>query len=328
MLLMLVAVTALANAPETLWVDTDCGFFGDDGAALVLIARSPQPFRLAGVSTVSGNVWGRSAFAYTGEILRLLGRPQTPLFLGAERPLVHTAEMSKREGKLQFAGAFALPEPPRAAVSSRAVEAFIDAVERAPGQFTVLALGPLTNLALAFRLRPGLDARIRRLVVMGGNVRVPGNVTAAAEFNFWFDPEAAQAVLRSRIPEKVLVALDLSNQAVVRKSHFDEIVAMATPITARYREDAGHRWPGFLTDPAATGFLWDELAAAWLVDPSIVTAEETLYLDVVGEFGPRYGAVVPLDRAQDPRATPVRFLRTLDFPRLWKLYKSLMIAKP
>jgi purine nucleosidase len=181
-------------------------------------------------------------------------------------PLVHTPAIARLEAPLQFQGAFG------------------DTQKFAPpGSFT--ALGPMTNIAMLLRLHPHLESKIRRIGFMGGNVHVLGNASAAAEFNFWFDPEAAQAMLRSRIPEKVMFPLDICNRAVVTKSRFDEIVAAKTAITERYRKDYGLRYTGFLNKPDATGFLWDELAAAWLLDTGFVTKSESGYLDVDTRFG-------------------------------------------
>ena len=91
-------------------------------------------------------------------------------------------------------------------------------------------------------------------------------------------------------------------------------MAVKSPVTELYREDAGNRYPGFLKDPKATGYMWDTLAAGWLLDPGFVTARQTLYLDVETRFGARYGAVVPLDRKLAPSATPVEVMMDLDFP--------------
>jgi len=160
---------------------------------------------------------------------------------------------------------------------------------------------------------------------MGGNVHVPGNASSSAEFNFWFDPEAARIVMRSRIPKKVMFGLDISNTAPIRKAHFDELVAIKTPITDLIREDWGHRYPGFLQHPDGVNYLWDALAAAYLLDPDFVTKWETAHLDVQTQWGKFYGATTPLDRKAAPHATPVQVALTLDFKRVWTLFKQKMI---
>jgi inosine-uridine nucleoside N-ribohydrolase len=242
-------------------------------------------------------------------------------------PLVHTADLAKLEGPLEFQGAFGNPVKLAPPGRPGAIDALAAAIRQNPGQITILALGPMTNVALLLRLDPDLEGKIERIVFMGGNVHVAGNASPAAEFNFWFDPEAAQAVLRSRIPEKVMFPLDICNRAVLTKARFEEIVATKTPVTERYKEDYGLRYPGFLKNPEATGFLWDELAAAWLLDTGFVTRSETAWLDVDTRFGKTYGATVPLDRRLAPGATPVRVMLDLDYTRLWTLYKRLLTAR-
>ena len=318
---VLLATTCMASTSVIL--DTDCGVFGDDGAALVMLLNSRREIKLEGITTVSGNVWSRESYGYVRAILSAAGR-RVPVYLGAEMPLAHAPEMVALEGKIAFTGAFATRRTASPLPAGRsAVEYLIDAISRRPG-ITVLAIGPLTNLAMALRLRPDLEERIGRLVIMGGTVHVPGNASAAAEFNFWFDPEAAGIVLRSGIREKVLFGLDICNRAKVTRSHFDQIVRRKTPLTAMYRDDFGNRYPGFLKNPDATSFLWDELAAAWLIDPGFVTQSEESWLDVETAFGPRYGAVIPLDRRRAPGATPARVMLDLNFERVWLLMRSLL----
>ena len=180
----------------------------------------------------------------------------------------------------------------------------------------------MTNLALALRMKPDIETKIRRVVFMGGNFRVAGNASKAAEFNFWFDPEAARIVLRSRIPVKVMFGLDICNLARIRKPEFDQIVAIKTPITDLYREDLGNRYPGFLKKPDAAAYMWDTLAAAYLIDPGFVTKSESRFLDVLTTWGQFYGSTVPLDRRVAPAATPVLVMLGLDFKRVFALYKD------
>src|SRR5437773_5577257 len=243
-------------------VDTDSGLFGDDGAAVVMLLRSPSQVTVDGITLVPGNVWPAQGAEYMFHILDLLKRPQPALYRGAKIPLLHTAAMAKeaqrRWGALAYMGAFAddpsaVKPAPGAKLTGRkahhdAIGFLISEIERHPSEVTVLAIGPMTNIALALRLKPEIETRIKRLVIMGGNIGVAGNASAAAEFNFWFDPEAARIVLRSRIQEKVMFALDICNLAPVRKKEFDEIVAVRTPLTELFREDLGNRYPGFLKD--------------------------------------------------------------------------------
>jgi inosine-uridine nucleoside N-ribohydrolase len=183
----------------------------------------------------------------------------------------------------------------------------------------------MTNVAMLLRLHPDLEGRRSsassswEAMYTCRAMRRPRRSSTSGSI-----PEAAQAVLRSRIPEKVMFPLDICNRAVLTKARFDEIIAAKTPVTERYKEDYGLRYPGFLKNPNATGFLWDELAAAWLLDTGFVTKSETAWLDIDTRFGKTYGATVPLERRLAPDATPVRVMLDLDYPRLWKLYKRLL----
>jgi len=326
-----------AQGREIVIIDTDSGLFGDDGAALVMLLRSPEQAAIHGITVTPGNVWPAQGAEYVFHILELLKRPQVPVFTGAEGPLVHSAAMAReferRWGTLEYTGAFAqdpaaVKPAPGAPLTNRkprresAVAFLIAEIERHPGELTILAIGPMTNIALALRLKPEIETQIKQIVFMGGNIRVAGNASPAAEFNFWFDPEAARIVLRSRIPNKVMFGLDICNLAVLRKAEFDQIAAAHTPVTDLFRQDLGVRYPGFLNHPEATAHMWDSLAAAYLIDPGFVTKLETRYLDVQTAWGQFYGSTAPLDRRLAPDATPVKVMLELDFKRVFGLYKD------
>lgn len=309
--------------------DTDSGFFADDGAALTMLMRSPLAPEVCGVTVVSGNVWAAKGVEYMERNLRLLKRPEVGVYLGAQEPLVHTAAMAKREGSLQFTGAFGEPRVLSRGTGKSAASFIIESIDQNPGKVTFVAVGPMTNLAMALRLRPDLAGKIDRLIFMGGAIEARGNVTEKAEFNFWFDPEAAQAVLRSPIPRKIMFGLDITNQAPIRKADYEEIIAIKTSITDLYAEDMGNQFPAFNKNPEAVTYLWDALVAAYLIDESIVTASRTVFLDVDSRFGKNYGAAVRLDRKLAPGATPVEVMTGLDRSKAWALYKSaLTVAEP
>ena len=333
--------TAIAAGRETVLFDTDSGVFGDDGAALVMLVRSPDQVTVAGITVVPGNVWPQQGAEYMFHILELLKHPQVPVYLAAEMPLVHTAAMARefgrRWGPLEYSGAFEqnpaeVRSAPLARLTGRNARAdgiafMISEIERHPGEVTILAIGPMTNVAMALRLKPSIETKIKRIVFMGGNVNVAGNASAQAEFNFWFDPEAAHIVLRSRIPQKVMFGLDVCNTAPIHKAEFDQVANAHTPITDLFREDLGNRYPGFLRKPDAVSYLWDSLAAAYLVDPGFVTGWETRYLDVRTAWSKFYGATEPLDRRAAPDATPVMIATSLDFARVWAVFRDRLTRR-
>jgi inosine-uridine nucleoside N-ribohydrolase len=331
------AISGLFAAGKDLVIfDTDSGLFGDDGAALVMLLRSPTQVSVQGVTIVPGNVWAPQGAEYMFHILDLLNRPLVPVLQGAEGPLIHTAAMAKeserRWGAISYYGAFSqepmvVTSAPGARLTAKkarrdAVNFIISEVQRHPGQVTILALGPMTNIALALRLRPDIETKIKRIVFMGGNLRVAGNSTTSAEFNFWFDPEAARIVMRSRIPSKIMFGLDICNLAKLRKTEFDQIVAAKTPITELYKDDLGYRFPGFLKKGDVVGTMWDSLAAGYLLDPDYVNRNESRFVDVQSTWGQFYGSTFPLDRKLAPDATPVTVMLGFDFNRVFRLYKS------
>jgi len=231
-------------------------------------------------------------------------------------PVAGLKRYVEREG-ITDGGRFAATRPR----SSDAVTFLIETVERHPDQVTLVALGPMTNLALALRRRPDLAPRVRRLVFMGGNARVPGNVTPAAEFNFWFDPEAADAVLAAPIPRVVMFGLDITNHAPLHKTLFDRIVAVDTPLTRLMRHDMGSRFEG---NPAATSYVWDCITAAWLIEPSIVTASERLPIKVDTTFGPTYGATLVDAGESGETGRRVQVMLDLDVEPFYALYADLL----
>ena len=334
----LLALSGLWGAAKDLVLfDTDSGLFGDDGAALVMLLRTPAQVTVQGITIVPGNVWGPQGAEYMFHILDLLKHGQITVAVGADGPLIHTAAMAKesdrRWGTLSYIGAFAqdaaapvIPAPGGKLTGRKprrdAVNLLISEIERHPGEVSLLALGPMTNIALALCMKPEIESKIKRIVFLGGNIRVAGNASNAAEFNFWFDPEAARIVLRSRIPIKVMFGLDICNLARIRKPEFDQIARAHTPVTNLYRDDLGNRYPAFLKRPDATGYMWDSLAAAYLLDPDFVTRFESRYLDVQTSWGQFYGSTVPLDRKVAPAATPVTVMLGLDFRRVFTLYKD------
>ncbi len=341
-LAVFIAGTTMAAAQEKIIFDTDSGFFGDDGAALTMLLRSPEKVRVLGVTVVSGNVWSKQGAEYMFDIMQAAGHPDVPLYMGANLPLRRTQALTNEEagrwGKLEFTGAFGRPPTQmlapfggkftgRKPESESAVDFIIRTVEENPGEVTILEIAPMTNVALALRKRPGLAEKIKRLVFMGGNLYVRGNASKEAEFNFWFDPDAADEVLRSMIPEKVMFGLDICDHAPITKKEFDQLIAVKTPVTERIAEDFGNRYPGFFKNAKASAYIWDALAAAYLLDPGFVTRSEEQSLAVETHFGATYGRVRGLKDPPDPPPPPTQVMLDLDFPRLFGMYRGLLTRK-
>jgi pyrimidine-specific ribonucleoside hydrolase len=227
--------------PIPLVIDTDPGI--DDALAVLLALASPEvDLRL--VTTVHGNVELAQTTENALRVLHLAGRADVPVAAGAAESLVHV--QAERAGHVHGAaglGGVELPPSAAAADPRPAVVALAELLTTSSEPVTVAAIGPLTNIALLLRVFPDAAARIGRLVVMGGSAGRGGNVTAAAEFNVWADPEAAQAVFASSLPT-VMVGLDvtlptvLGEEGIARFGAAGPIGAQAAAILRQYLDHA------------------------------------------------------------------------------------------
>jgi pyrimidine-specific ribonucleoside hydrolase len=223
--------------PIPLVIDTDPGI--DDALAILLALASPE-VELRLVTTVHGNVELAQTTENALRVLHLAGRSDVPVAPGARSSLVHP--QAERAGHVHGAaglGGVDLPPSPATADPRPAVVALADLLLGSDEPVTVATIGPMTNLALLLAVYPDAAARIGRVVAMGGSAARGGNVTAAAEFNIWADPEAAQAVLSSTLPT-VLVGLDvtlptvLTEEGIARFAAAGPIGTQAAAILARY----------------------------------------------------------------------------------------------
>jgi inosine-uridine nucleoside N-ribohydrolase len=250
-------------------IDTDPGI--DDALALLFAWGSPE-LTLAGITTVAGNVTLADATRNVFRLLALRGvAPRPPVAEGAAgplgRPLVTATGYHGADGLGELSDwppVEAMLEPVPAAV-------FIaETARRAREPLTLVALGPLTNVAFALEHDAEALRRLARVVVMGGAVDVPGNVTPGAEFNIHVDPAAAARVLESGLPVE-LVPLDATRQAVLTREALDAALARGPgPLARRVAAFARH---GFRGDDATAGgrmFLHDPLAVAAAIDPTLV----------------------------------------------------------
>ena len=332
-LLSVMGTTGAASAqPHRILVDTD--FIlppGDDGMALLLALQSPE-VAILGITTVAGN---ESLERGTSDVLRLLeivGRADIPVYRGADMPLVH----EKSDFAASNYGKWWSDEPPppppggfakKEAESETAYDFIVRTVTADPGNVTIVAIGPLTNVAIALGKEPGLASKIKELVIMGGAVASladgGGNITPNAEFNFWVDPEAARKALRSGVPI-LLSPLNVSRKTKLTKKWYDEMVATETPITALLKETMG---PHFQTEPKRDWLMYDQVAMASLIDRTLVKTED-LFVDVDVNHGINYGVSVGGTElwpgAEGARKMKVEY--DLDWPRFIEMFVSRVRA--
>jgi inosine-uridine nucleoside N-ribohydrolase len=249
----------------------DCDPGHDDAIALLLALASPAEIELVGVTTVAGNQTLEKTTANAIRVLDHIGRDEIPVAAGAPRPLVREQYVAANvHGETGLDGP-ELPPPQRAPAAEHAVDWMAAALRQ--GNVTLVATGPLTNVALLLARYP--DVPLERIVLMGGAIG-EGNVTPAAEFNIWVDPEAAARVFESG-HELTMVGLDVTHRALMRPAHAGRLAAsgpagrLVADMYAFYSRFHHERY-GWDGAP-----IHDACAVAHLIDPSLI---ETCYCGV------------------------------------------------
>lgn len=276
-------------------IDTDPG--QDDAVALLLALASPQEIEVLGIVAVAGNVGLKQNARNALQIVELSGRTDVPVYAGCERPMrriLVTAEYV--HGKTGLDGP-TLPEPKLALQPKHGVDFIIETImANPPGAVTLCALGPLTNLGMALVKAPAIAPRIKEIVLMGGGCFEGGNVTPAAEFNIYVDPEAADVVMRSGVPI-TMVPLDVSHGMLTTRERVARFRALGNRtgvVTAEMLEfferfdEQKYGWEGGpLHDPCVIAYLLEpELFEGRHINVTIETASElTMGMTVADYWG-------------------------------------------
>ena len=360
---VLTALLVLALSPPAfsekrlVLVDQDgSGPGGSNQMAMMVLLQSPDT-RVLGITMVTGNAWRDEEVQHTLRMLELIGRTDVPVVPGAVFPLVRTQQETRLDapltGRVNWLGAWGqgpmdlehqgattadfarshdpyfvppLPEgaPHTLPLDQDAVHFLIEQVHAHPHQVTICAMGPLTNIALALAIDPHFAELSQGIVIMGGslNPQTSDPEFAASprhEFNFWFDPEATHIALRAHWPRIDVTTVDVSVKAPFTQQMLDEIVKSSSP-AARYI--AGYSQERY--------YLWDEFTACSWLDPTLVTGERLLYMDVDLSHGPSYGNTLSWSKAFKPD-TDVQLVHAqvdLDLPKFSNMFVALMKAGP
>jgi purine nucleosidase len=285
--------------PRTFLIDTDTA--SDDAVALIMALREPS-VRVAAITTVAGNVPVPQAARNALYVAELCGS-DVPVFIGAAQPLSREYTHAQWFHGSDGLGDRGYPAPRRSPHPSRAVDAMIACIHENPG-ITLVTLGPLTNVALAVAKDPQIADKVARCVVMGGNPCCEGNVTPAAEYNMWADPEAARIVLRSKMPVE-LVGWHLSrNEAVLNREDIQRALDRATPLARFAIECNFTAREAYRIQTGEIGIsLPDPIAMAIAIDPSICVLASSHFVDieVAGELTRGATIVDRLNVAADDR---------------------------
>jgi purine nucleosidase len=341
--IFLAATLGTAEARRKIIINEDAsGPGGSNMQTLALLIQSPQ-VEVLGITVASGDQWRDEEVAHTLRLLEIIGRTDIPVFAGAEFPLVRTREESRlwqqRFGKVAYAGAWddrwwheasVIPPLPEGQPSTKpseenAANFLIRMVHKYPHEVAIYEGAPMTNLALAIFLDPQFPELAQELVFMGGSLSPRTDNpeflnNPRHEFNFWFDPEAAEIVLRAPWKKIICTPTDISVKTHMTAAMVKQIEASGTPL-ARYIARFAMLTPG-------ADIMWDELAAAAWLDPTIITKTDTRYMGVDLDHGAGYGNTLtwPTKDKLRPQAQPVEIQMDLDTEKFYRMFAALMTA--
>jgi purine nucleosidase len=345
---VLLACAASAQKIKVI-VDQDARGPGTSDQQAILVFLQSEKFDVLGITTVSGDQWVKEETQHVLRLLEIANRTDVPVYQGAEFPLINSKEESERweamYGKFEYKGCWTdrfeanrstvsempyhapnvvppMPEgePHIHAQPEAAAEFIVRMVHKYPGEVVLWAGGPLTNYALALKLDPSVATLAKEFVMMGGGLYADkgaidtGAIDARREFNWWFDPEAARIVLRAPWKKVTITPIDIS----VKTRYTSEMKAATakaqTPVT------------DYLDKYSLPGYMWDEIAGVALIDPSIITGQKKLYMDIDIDHGASYGKTLFWDASAPvppyERLASVQF--DIDAEKFYKIYMDLM----
>ena len=280
------------RAATPLLIDCDTGI--DDALALLYAAASEEA-EIVGVGCVAGNVELQHIVRNTLAVLSLAGRDDVEVAAGRDAPIARALRTAADTHGPTGLGYARLPEPTRGVSERDAADLYVDVARQRPGELTLVTLGPLSNIAVALEREPELPRLLRRLVMMVGSYRSPGNTAPTMEWNAGVDPEALSAVLRgwqasAEAPRPIAFGLDVTEQAKLTPADLERLAEAAggsdAPIV-RFAEDAlrfyfefHSRYDGFYG-----AFVHDALVLAAALDPALARTEAlTVEVELEGRW--------------------------------------------
>ncbi len=262
------------NKPKVI-IDTDPGH--DDALAIMLLAKSGE-VDIQAITTVAGNATLQDVTNNARFLVDLL-ETNTPIYSGAEKPLIRNQVLANVHGKGGLAGANVTKVEP---LNGQAVDKIIEIVRASPHEVSLLVIGPQTNIALAFQKDPELPTLVKRIVIMGGTIEAAGNKSRVAEFNIFCDPQAAEIIFNSSTP-KIVVPLDCCNTIPLFTEDFQKL--NGTPLYGTIMPMMEHFIKGIRQFENHEGALvYDALAAYYFLKPENFTlVDMDLRIETKGE---------------------------------------------
>ncbi len=310
------SVAQESSGKRKIVIDQDAaGPAGTDQQSMLLLIQSPKT-EVLGITVVTGDAWLKDEVAHTLRMLELIGRTDIPVAAGAEFPLMRrkdeTELWEQQYGMVAWVGAWTPRlyhphdqlgdmlegKPATKPIDEDAAHFLIRMVHKYPHEVTVYGGGPFTNIALAIAIDPEFAGLAKELVFMGGSLNPvtddPEFVnTPRHEFNLWFDPEAAHIVLTAPWKKIVCTTVDISVKTRLTQGLIDRVKAGNSPAARYVAEYAKLR--------GKYNYLWDELASVAWLDPSIITAKDTRYLDIDLNQGAGYGDTLSWTEQDKPK---------------------------
>jgi inosine-uridine nucleoside N-ribohydrolase len=306
-------------APTRVIIDTDPGL--DDTAAILFTLACPDIVTVEMLTTVFGNTGIEHTTRNALTILDAAERTDIPVYQGAVRPLLREPRFAPHVHSSDGLGGLAAQYPPTGTVQPGiAAEKIVEHIMASPGEITLIALGPLTNVALALHLEPRLAASVREIVLMGGAVRVPGNVSPVASANMLNDPDAAAVVYNSGAP-LVQAGLDVALPTIISPRHLARIAAADTPASRLMKDVAQAAIASYLPlygDEGGARFN-DLPTVAYVVDRTLFQVERhPVVIETTGTYTTGMTVVDWRRNLGRPENTDV--LVGVDVPRLVEMF--------
>jgi inosine-uridine nucleoside N-ribohydrolase len=346
-LLLLAAISLTAQPRRKVFIDQDArGPVGTDITSMLILLQSPQ-VEVLGITITAGDGWAKAGTQTTLRMLELTGHGHVPVAQGAEFPLLNSREETKlweeQFGVFAYKGAWnernyhepdVVPPLPAGnpALKPRDQHGalfLIETLRKYPGQVTVWVGGPFTTLALAIRLDPEVPKLAEQLVLMGAgfNVDKGGNhrINGRREFNWWWDPEAARIVMSSPWKKITITPVDISVKTSLSDELKAEVGKSDSPV-ARYLTKHWTRG-----GPPGAGYMWDEISAAALIDPSLITRQQELYVNIDIDHGAGYGQTIFVEKEVKVPAWLWKLSTVqwdLDTTRFYRMFVDLMSRGP
>ena len=262
--------------PRKFIIDTDTA--SDDAVAIIMALRTPE-VQVEAITVVSGNVPLKQALSNALYTVELCGA-DVPVYRGADKPLMREAVTAEWFHGDDGFGNMNYPAPTRKAEDKPAVDALIDTIRANPG-VVLVTLGPLTNVALAVSSAPDIVSNVSRCVVMGGAACTVGNVTPAAEYNIWYDPEAARIAFHSGLPIEMVGWEHCRGESVFDEGEIAHMGGLGTPLADFAVDSNGTAIDAYRIQTGEAGLsLADPTAMAVALDPAVCTRSGRHYVDI------------------------------------------------